>query len=275
MRRFLDHRWPWIVSTLVHGVALAALALNLFDSHTKAANVPAQIEMVLAPQIATPAMPQPDQAEPVEPQRQEISEAKPDELKEQRPEEVKTIGPIPLVEPMPELAEVQEVVPVETKAVPPPPPPKPVVKPPPARIVAKAPLAPPPPPPLGEVPVQAAAAPPPAAPMPPQLASLPPSIGRPGADAEYFAVLLAWLEKHKEYPRQAQVRRQQGTAVLHFELDRQGRVLSFRIKTGSGFPELDREVEAMIKRAEPLPPMPADMAQAKLELQVPVQFRLR
>ena len=52
-------------------------------------------------------------------------------------------------------------------------------------------------------------------------------------------------------------------------------MLSYRIKSSSGFPEPDREVEAMTKRAEPLPPIPADLAQAKLELQVPVQFRLR
>ena len=122
MRRFLDHRWPWLVSTLVHGVAIAALVFNLFDSRSKAANVPAQIEMALAPLMTAPAMVQPDQATPVEPQRQEVSEAKPEELKEQKPEEVKAVDPIPLVEPMPQLAEVQEVLPVETKAVPPPPP---------------------------------------------------------------------------------------------------------------------------------------------------------
>lgn len=273
MRGFLKHRWPWMVSTLIHGVAILALVFNLFDSRSKAANVPAQIEMALAPLMTAPTMPQPDQAKPVEPQRQEVSEAKPEEVKEQRPEEVKAVDAIPLVEPMPQLAEVQEVLPVETKAVPPPPP-KPVVKPP-TPVVAKAPPtpAPPTPVPVAEVPVQAAPAP--AAPMPPQVASLPPSVGRPGADAEYFSVILAWLEKHKEYPRHAQARRQQGTAVLYFELDRHGKVLSYRIKTSSGVPELDREVEAMIKRAEPLPPMPADMTQAKLELQVPVQFRLR
>ncbi len=272
MRRFLDHRWPWLVSTLVHGVAIAALVFNLFDSRSKAANVPAQIEMALAPLMTAPAMVQPDQAKPTEPQRQEVSEARPEELKEQKPEEVKAVDPIPLVEPMPQLAEAQEVLPVETKAVPPPPPVKPK---PPTPVVAKAPPtpAPPTPAPVADVPVQAVPAP--AAPMPPQVASLPPSVGRPGADAEYFSTVLAWLEKHKEYPRNAQARRQQGTAVLHFELDRQGHVLSYRIKSSSGHPDLDREVEAMIKRAEPLPPMPADMTQAKLELQVPVQFRLR
>ncbi|MBL8690581.1 MAG: energy transducer TonB [Rhodospirillaceae bacterium] len=273
MLRFFRHRWPWMVSTLVHGAALAAIAVNLLDSRSKAANVPAQIEMALSPQLAAPTMPQPDQAKPVEPQRQEVSEAKPEDLKDQRPEEVKAIDPIPLVEPMPQLAEIQDVIPVETKAVPPPPP-KPIVKPP-APVVAKPPPTPAPAAPPVEAPVQAAAPPPSAAPMPPQLAALPPSVGRPGADTEYFSVILAWLEKHKEYPRQAQMRRQQGTAVLHFELDRSGRVLSYRIKSSSGFPELDREVEAMLKRAEPLPPIPADLAQAKLELQVPVQFRLR
>ncbi len=272
MRAFLDHRWPWIVSTLVHSVAIAALVFNLFDSRSKAANVPAQIEMALAPLMTVPAVVQPDQAKPVEPQHQEVSEAKPEDLKEQTTEEVKAVDPIPPVEPMPQLAEVQEVLPVETKAVPPPPPVKPK---PPTPVVAKAPptLAPPAPTPVTDVPIQTAPAP--AAPMPPRVATLPPSVGRPGADAEYFSTVLAWLEKHKEYPRHAQARRQQGTAVLHFELDRQGHVLSYRIKSSSGHPDLDREVEAMIKRAEPLPPMPADMTQARLELQVPVQFRLR
>lgn len=265
MRRFFVYRWPWIVSTLVHSVVLAVLALNLLDTRSKAANVPAQIEMALSPQIATPAIPEPDRAKPVEPPRQEVVEVRP-------PEEIRPVDPIQLVEPMPQFAEVQEVVPIETKAVPPPPP-KPVVKPP-TPVAAKTPPAPPVPSPPVEVPVQAAA-PPSAAPMPPQMAALPPSVGRPGADADYFAAILAWLEKHKEYPRQAQMRRQQGTAVLYFELDRNGHVLSYRIKTSSGFPELDREVEAMIKRAEPLPPIPADIAQARLELQVPVQFRLR
>lgn len=236
--------------------------------------MPAQIEMALSPQIATPAMPAPDTAKPVE-QRQELAEAKPiDEVREQRPDEVRAVETIPLAEPMPQLAEAQPVIPAEVKAVMPQP--KPVVKTP-ASVVAKTPSplppsAPPSPVPLVEAPVRAAPA---AAPAPPQLVALPPSVGRPGADADYLASVLAWLERHKEYPRESQRRRQQGTAILYFELDRQGKVLNYRIKTSSGFAELDREVEAMIKRAEPLPPMPADMAKAKLELQVPVQFRLR
>lgn len=258
MRRFFARRWPWIVSTSVHAVVGAVIALNLLDIRSKAASAPVQIEVAPILQLATLT----------ETPRLEMAEVKPpDETVNER-----RLDEIPPAEPIPQLAEVPDVMPIETKAIPPPPP-KPLVKP--APVVAKAspPPAPPTPAPPVEAPVQTAASAAPAA--PPQLAALPPAVGRPGADADYFAVILAWLEKHKEYPRQAQLRRMQGTVVLNFELDRRGHVLSYQIRTSSGFPELDREVEAMIKRAEPLPPMPADMVQAKLELLVPVQFRLR
>lgn len=99
--------------------------------------------------------------------------------------------------------------------------------------------------------------------------------GIPGAAADYMALLQAWLEKHKEYPRRAQLRRQEGTALLYFVMDREGRVITHRLQESSGHRLLDREVEEMIKRAQPLPKMPDHMDQAQLELVVPVQFFLR
>lgn len=99
--------------------------------------------------------------------------------------------------------------------------------------------------------------------------------GLPGAAADYMAQLQAWLEKHKEYPRRAQLRRQQGTALLYFVMDRDGQVIEYRLQESSGYELLDREVSAMIKRAQPLPKMPDDLRQARLELVVPVQFFLR
>ena len=99
--------------------------------------------------------------------------------------------------------------------------------------------------------------------------------GIPGAEADYMALLQAWLEKHKEYPRRAQLRRQEGTALLYFVMDREGRVITHRLQESSGHRLLDREVEDMIKRAQPLPKMPDDMERAQLELVVPVQFFLR
>lgn len=99
--------------------------------------------------------------------------------------------------------------------------------------------------------------------------------GQPGADADYFARLQAWLEKHKEYPRTARLRRQQGTALLMFVVDREGRVLDYRLQRSSGHSLLDREVQAMIERSQPLPRIPDEMHQTRLELVVPVQFFLR
>lgn len=99
--------------------------------------------------------------------------------------------------------------------------------------------------------------------------------GNPGQVADYMAQLQAWLERHKEYPRRAKLRRQEGTVLLYFVMNREGRVLEYRIRQRSGHASLDRAVEEMIERAQPLPKMPQEMRQARLELVVPVQFFLR
>lgn len=99
--------------------------------------------------------------------------------------------------------------------------------------------------------------------------------GSPGERADFLAQLQAWLERHKEYPRRAQRRRQEGTALLYFVMSQDGRVLDFRIEESSGHEALDREVQAMIRRAQPLPAIPASMRQSRLELVVPIVFSLR
>lgn len=99
--------------------------------------------------------------------------------------------------------------------------------------------------------------------------------GNPGAAADYLARLQAWLERHKEYPSRARQRRQEGTALLQVEMDRDGRVLSYRLENSAGHAALDREVEAMIRRASPLPPLPPEMPQQRLSFVVPVEFRIR
>jgi protein TonB len=93
--------------------------------------------------------------------------------------------------------------------------------------------------------------------------------------ANYQFLLQAWLEKHKKYPRRARLRHWQGTAVLRFIIDREGNVLSYRILESSGHEILDEEVEAMIRRATPLPPVPDEMQSARLEFDVPVRFFLK
>jgi len=98
--------------------------------------------------------------------------------------------------------------------------------------------------------------------------------GAPGAAADYLLTLRLWLEKHKEYPRRAKLRRQQGTAVLSFVIAPDGRVLRREIDRSSGHVLLDRAVMAMIERAQPLPSPPADIGRDRLAIRVPVSFVL-
>jgi protein TonB len=90
-----------------------------------------------------------------------------------------------------------------------------------------------------------------------------------------MAEVAAWLARHKDYPRNARRRRQEGTGVLTFVMDRDGRVLEARLARSSGHDALDSAILEMISRAEPLPRIPQGMGAARLELSVPVSFELR
>lgn len=203
------------------------------------------------------------------------------------PPPVETVQPVEAVEAPPEVVEVvAEAIPVEAApVVKPPPAPQPRPRPVPTAVPTTVPA------PVETVsPVEAVVQAPPQA-----VAAAPGADGRagsqdareageqqaatggglPGHAASYFDLLRAWLEKHKEYPRDARLRRSQGTVLLWFEIDRDGNVLGHRITGSSGHAALDREVDALIRRAAPLPAMPPEMSQARLALVVPVEFRLK
>lgn len=74
----------------------------------------------------------------------------------------------------------------------------------------------------------------------------------------------------------ALTRRQEGTAVLRLAVDRNGRVSEWKIERSSGHGLLDREVEEMVRRAQPFPAPPAGAALPEtVEVTLPVDFTLR
>lgn len=87
--------------------------------------------------------------------------------------------------------------------------------------------------------------------------------------------LLRHLERHKQYPYEAQRSRHEGTTYIHFTMTRDGRVLAARVERTAGIASLDREGLDLLQRAQPLPPLPADQPGETLALVVPVQFRMR
>lgn len=162
-----------------------------------------------------------------------------------------------------------------------PPVPRPVRKPAPKPVAAL------PPAPVAEL---AEAAEPVAAPVPAEpaaaaaattAAAAQPSPSKPGAPAisqaelsRWQGSLLAHLERHKRYPRDAQMRRQEGAATIRFVMDSSGRVLSAVLERGSGVESLDREGLALLERAQPLP-RPPNGSGERIDLAVPVRFQLR
>jgi len=98
--------------------------------------------------------------------------------------------------------------------------------------------------------------------------------GNPGDYVDYTARLLAWLEKHKKYPRRAKLRGYEGSAWLSFAIDRDGNLLDYSLEESTGHRMLDKEVVAMIERASPLPAPPPNGGQSRFVYRVPVGFDL-
>ncbi len=289
----------WTVAFLLHGGVLAAAFLEPEDPGAEAPGF-GGLEISLGPAGAAPGVIQAAEQEPPEAEEVKAEEITAEEVPREEPvtdepEPVETVEVEPdIIETLPE-PEVAAPEPVETvllvaetketvrerklAEVTPPKRPKPAKKQPPPAPRKE----------LEEKQVE----------KPVEVSNLPPSMaggggragtedgreagagdntqggGMPGHTADYLASLQAWLEKHKKYPARARSRRQEGTALLYFVMDRGGNVKEARLKKSSGYRLLDREVMKMIKRAQPLPHMPADMTEARLELVVPVQFNLR
>lgn len=262
----------WTVSAMAVAIAHAGVAAALLLTKTIPAppsEPPSAILFELAPLSVAPA------AKPVElPPGPEQVEAEP-------PPPRREPEPPPEPEPLPEMPEPPPEVVAEV-VLPKPPPPRPrIVERPPepvklrpvpvreAKPPAPTPAPQPPAPTTTAPPVALAPAPVPAAPS--QTASAVPA----DAMRTWQSYLLAHLERHKRYPRNAQLRRQEGVVHLRFVMDREGRVATARLERSSGHTSLDDETLALIERAQPLPPPPDEMARERIEIVVPVQFFLR
>jgi protein TonB len=100
----------------------------------------------------------------------------------------------------------------------------------------------------------------------------PASLG--GPPPEYSMLILQRLKRFHIYPATALRRGQHGVAHMKFRLDRTGNIVSWQMTRSSGHRILDSEAEALMRRASPMPPPPADLADAALEFEVPVTFSM-
>ena len=95
--------------------------------------------------------------------------------------------------------------------------------------------------------------------------------------SQYGKTAHHWLNKHKRYPRRAEYRGDEGTVLVTFVVNRHGEVLDYSLEQSSGNALLDKEALAMIRRAQPLPVFPDELAKVKdtITVLVKIPFQLR
>lgn len=98
--------------------------------------------------------------------------------------------------------------------------------------------------------------------------------GKKGNAKSYFAELMAWLNQHKDYPAEVKKQKQQGVVVLTFSINKNGEVMTAKVKTSSGHPRLDQAALDMLAQANPVPAIPDSMNRDSLLLSIPIEYSL-
>lgn len=87
-------------------------------------------------------------------------------------------------------------------------------------------------------------------------------------------MVLSQFERVKHYPAEAQSEAQEGTAILHITINRQGNILTSKLLKNSGYSLLDQEVLALPQRIKTLPPLPDTIKGSVISLDIPIEFYL-
>lgn len=102
----------------------------------------------------------------------------------------------------------------------------------------------------------------------------------PGSHARNFAAEASWnsqvsarLERYKRAPPDAP--NASGVAMLAFNVDRSGGVHHAHLLRSSGSNAIDRETLMLVERAQPMPPPPPEIPDAKLKFEVPIRYNMR
>ncbi len=96
----------------------------------------------------------------------------------------------------------------------------------------------------------------------------------PNAEIMAFrARLQAHLARYRLYPPAAKDAGNQGVVFLHFTMNRRGDVIQAWVETSSGESAIDREALDAVRRAVPLPVLPAGFPET-LDIRLPVTFKL-
>lgn len=106
----------------------------------------------------------------------------------------------------------------------------------------------------------------------PSTSSFDQAMGDGGARNDYLSRVYRHIDPHRDYPAAARAARQHGRVVTRVTINRSGELLDMRLDRSSGWPLLDNAEMAAIRRAMPLPPVPADMRGDPIVLVLPMNY---
>ena len=269
--RQLLKRWALAATfvTAVHGGVALAVA-HWPKPETTAGEPPAAVLIELAPEIAAPEAPLQEVAVGVE--QEQSDDSTPTEVEDEPEEKLPEPEPLTaeapseiLPEEIPELPEIrtaEAVIEVPTKEPEPEPAEEKKPEEPEKKVEKKKPK------PKRKSTAQAAAAPRPVDAARSKTNAAPSSgIGSSMSMATWRGSVIAHLNRAKRAPGGSR-----GTATVAFSIDRKGRVLSARLVRSSGNASLDREAVALVRRASPVPPPPANIHGNSVLLKAPVSI---
>lgn len=258
-----------VAAVLAHGGA-AWWALHRTESTELPASPPDAVMVELAPAAVAP---QSDMTE-LAPDMQDVEEVDAPETLDQ-PDQPTMVEDQPT--PTPEIAPLTPPPDLAPAPVPPtvipevalPPPPRQVEKPPPVKAEKKADVAKPPAPKKEQRQAKSLDAAPAAKAAAPDSGS-----GSLGAaqQASWKSKVFAHIKRRQRYPSASRARGDEGVATVRFTIDSSGNVLSSSLVKSSGFPALDEEAVALLKRASPVPAPPDGQGRP---VTVPINFNLR
>ena len=90
----------------------------------------------------------------------------------------------------------------------------------------------------------------------------------------YFTKLKERIYQVWKYPKESQVRREQGSVRIVFTLRKDGYLENVRIIQPSGFEDLDKEVLRTIRVASPYNPFPKSWEEEKLKIPATFDYKL-
>ncbi|MFT4119525.1 TonB family protein [Bradyrhizobium sp.] len=233
----------WLKQVPDEGVNMPAILIDM----TPETSAPQATPLDIAP---GPVMQQADASPPEPVQQQVVEETLPPTPPQEKPDVV--APPEQKLEPSPPKPEPAKIAPVEKPA-----PAKPKVVRPDARKPSDA------------MPAPRTSAPPRAEREAP-LASAVNAGTVASAMATYYQRVRAHLMRFHQYPSSANG--QKGVVKLSFTLGRGGQVLSSRLGGSSGVAVLDAQAMAMLRQAQPFPPVPSEITYATIPINVGVRF---